>query len=99
MAAQIKGSEWTVTDTITSLTDVLGLSERVFISTILVKAGPTNTGIVYWGGADLAIDANRWGYVDQQEGAAIDMDQAFFSSDGLYFIGTAGDTLHVTWAA
>ena len=99
MAARITGNEWTVQATATSLTDVLGLSARVFVNTVLVKAAPDNAGIVYWGGSNLAIDGNRWGYVDQQEGAAIDLDGSFFSSDDLYFIGTENDILHVTWVA
>jgi hypothetical protein len=100
MAAQMKFAEYDVGTSRVSLTDALGLSERIFINTLSVRANKDNSGIIYHGGSDVTDSANRGGYMEATEGYMIDMDRAFFSSDDLYFIAdAASQTLHLWWAA
>lgn len=100
MAAQMKFAEYDVGTSRVSLTDALGLSERVFINTLSARANLDNSGIIYWGADGVTALAGRGGYAEATEGFMIDADGAFFSSDDIYFIAdAASQTLHLWWVA
>lgn len=95
MAAIYTGTEWTVTATATSLTTILG-GTRLFLNHITVRAGSANVGNVFFGGSNVTTGANRRGFLKPEESFAIALEGPYFSSDDLFFIGTASDKLHVS---
>jgi hypothetical protein len=94
LAAEVIGAEYTVTATATNLTSVLG-GERRFLSVLVIRAGSANVGTTYIGKSNVTVAANRLAFLAADESLAVDMTKAYFSSDELYVIGTAGDKLHI----
>jgi len=100
MAAQMKFAEYTVGTDRVSLTTALGLSERIFISTVLAQADDDNTNNVFVGGPTVTALANRGGRFSPGKGASVDMDGSFFSSNDVHFIADAeGQVMYFWWAA
>lgn len=94
MAAEVFGAEYTVTASAANITSIVGGTRR-FLSVLVMRAANANLGTTYIGKSNVTTAANRLGFLAASESLAIDMTKAFFSSDELYVIGTAGDKLHI----
>ena len=98
MAARFRTKEYSFPSTAAvKLTTVLGLTNQDYVSTLVIRAGASNTGTVYWGGSDVTTSANRGGYLAQGDAVGIDIINKYFGTDEVYFVGAQNDIIHITW--
>lgn len=98
MAARFKGKEYTFASTApVKLTTILGLPSNDFVSTLVMRAAKANAADVVWGGSDLTVSTNRWGFLDSGDAVGIDLSNKYFNTDEVYIAGEANDIVHISW--
>ena len=97
MAAGLICGEYTFTSsTRVSITTVLGLARSMFLSGLVVRADKNNGNDVYWGTDSVTLTESRGGYLEARDAVGIDLVGKYTSTDGIYLVGTSGDTVYIT---
>lgn len=95
MGAEIFGGEVTVTSTAQNLSTLLGLGEKKFLSTLVIRADTANTADIFYGKGNVTTSANRLGFLQAGEALTVDI-HSFTNTDELYLIAASDQNLFVT---
>lgn len=96
--AELHGGELDITNSAQSLTDLLGLSDKRYFQSCIVRADVSNAGKLWFGPASVTSSTNRRGFIEAGEWFEIEIAQGWTHTSGIYFISTvaSGDKLFCT---
>lgn len=96
MGATVFGDKVSVTGTATSLTTLLGLTERKYLGEVAIRAATANGGTVYFGKSNLTTSTHQLGFLVAGDAISVSITNALASTDEFYLIASVpGDIVHV----
>jgi hypothetical protein len=96
VSAQPLYKQWTVQNTATKLSTILGTTQT-FCGTLTIRNDSGSAGNIFWGASNVTnAPANAGGKIRPGESVTFELTQKFLSSEFIYFVGTAADVAYVT---
>lgn len=93
MGARFKTKKYTLTGAPISLGEIFNTLPETFLSSITMRAGSRNVGLIVWRDASTGEDG---GYLEPREAASFDLTNKYLRSSDVFVSGEADDIVYLS---